>query len=156
MRGADPRIPTRNGRTPVHLAAVGGHLPALRLLLEALEPDRDRETWRPDVAGCTPVMSASANGHLQCLQVLVEEESGNSRGGVKTSALQGLLDQRNPDPFNPASVPDGAESVENLGLSAASKTPPRLADGAINNVDHEGRTALMHACILDQVVCSWR
>ena len=115
-RGADPLVPTTDGRSPTFLAASGGHLATLRLLLDVVGPNRWTEISRPDSSGRTPVMAVSANGHLECLRALVQD--GN------------LGDKEN-----------------------AGETTVDFEVDKVNIQDIEGRTALMYACMYNQVIC---
>lgn len=160
MRGADPSIPMNNGRAPVFLAALGGHLSVLYLLLRVLGPDRTRESWRPDAGGRTPVMAASANGHFECLRALVEgyDDGNSSNFGRKGDGAQNekggqTIDR--PTRSVPVLVGDrggGYAAAQSLSPRVVSDDVPAasVSDG-IDDYDSEGKTALMHACMFDQV-----
>ncbi|CAN0503948.1 unnamed protein product, partial [Discosporangium mesarthrocarpum] len=74
VRGADLSLPNKEGRTPVFLAAAGGFLASLRVLLGAFEPGEERRVgaWHPDCGGRTPAMAAAAGGHLDCLKLVIQ------------------------------------------------------------------------------------
>jgi len=66
---ADPEAVTledQAGRMPLHVAAAGGHVKAVMLLLQKQAPPdaRDRE-------GSTPLHHAAARGHLQVVELLL-------------------------------------------------------------------------------------
>lgn len=155
MRGASPSIPTNDNRAPAFLAAVGGHLAILELLLEAFGPDRKEEVWRANAAGRTPVMGASANGHLECLRALIEGGGdGKPRAGARE---KGAWKQYRREATELAGrVGGGSEVTRGLSTAEGEASAGRggegvRVDGAIDDVDVEGRTALMHACMFDQV-----
>lgn len=173
-RGADPSIPTADGRAPVFLAASGGHLPALRLLLDAFGKDRTTETWRSDAAGCTPIMVASMNGHLECLRALVESEPAVGMGGERTRGNRLSMDgEFQQESTSVTAAPawegrregkregrmEGITTTSSATLRVTAGTLARVCeklnihagDGDINDIDNEGRTALMHACMFNQV-----
>lgn len=154
-RGADPSIPKSDGRAPVFLAASVGHLPALRLLLDFFGSDRKTETWRPDAGGRTPIMAASANGHLDCLRALVEvgvdcmdvlhpdlREADSTEEGVAAAPAWEGGEPR---------AAGGAAARAMTGTTVAGRKQPTRGGGNVDDVDNEGRTALVHACMFDQV-----
>jgi ankyrin len=64
--GADPKLVTRYGVTPMSLAASSGNAPMLKLLLESgADPNA------PDGAGETPLMLATRAGSLESAQTLL-------------------------------------------------------------------------------------
>lgn len=152
-------MPTTDGRAPAFLAAAGGHLPTLRLLLDAVGPNRRTEMSRPDSAGRTPVMAASANGHLGCLHALIE---GTDSDGEDVGGAMGTLDGTGVAEEETAPAWERAtQMVPREAVSSATKARKGLeffkrgvlTDAEIDTPDSEGRTALMHACMFDQVWC---
>lgn len=71
-------------------------------------------------------MAASANGHLRCLRALIGGADGDGDG----------------------------EGRDNVGGGGARDHPEQLAVD-LDAPDSEGRTALMHACMFDQVGVTW-
>ncbi|CAH0563923.1 unnamed protein product [Brassicogethes aeneus] len=57
-----------HGRTALHLAAGGGRVAVVRLLLDAAAP---REVDGPDGAGCTALQRAAADGHEEVVRLLL-------------------------------------------------------------------------------------
>lgn len=177
-RGADPSIPTVDDRTPVFLAASVGHLPALRLLMDSFDLHRATESWRQDSAGRTPVMAAAANGNVDCLRVLVEldlEEAmrrllprgmtaGSFVAGERLDNLLVVEEKASVDDEEALAAPawgvreralsvGGAKPLLGSGLvdNSASAQEGGSDGGGIDGADNEGRSALMHACMFDQV-----
>lgn len=179
-RGADPSIPTADGRAPVFLAASVGHLPALRLLLDSFGLNRATESWRPDTAGRNPVMAATANGKVGCLRALVEVDleetmrrllpcgmsAGSAVAGERLDDLLVVEERATIDTGEALAAP--AWGAGERALAAGDEAKPLLAPasvgnnsaggkagggggGGIDDVDNEGRSALMHACMFDQV-----
>ncbi|CAI9293419.1 unnamed protein product [Lactuca saligna] len=64
---ADPDIPDKEGRSPLHWAAYKGFADSIRLLLFL-----DAYRGRPDKEGCTPLHWAAIRGHLEACTVLVQ------------------------------------------------------------------------------------
>lgn len=58
--GADPSLTDRNGRSPLHRAAAGGHLLAVQLLAAW-----GAEVDSRDLLGLTPLHHAARGGHIE-------------------------------------------------------------------------------------------
>lgn len=56
------------GRSALHLAAQGGHVPVVRLLLGVAAP---KEVDSPDGDGCTALQRAAADGHEEVIKLLL-------------------------------------------------------------------------------------
>src|SRR4030095_8652202 len=64
--GADPDVRDSNGRSPLSLAALGGHTPVVELVLEA-----GAQTELRSDTGMTALMQAAVRGHVDTAAVLV-------------------------------------------------------------------------------------
>ena len=71
--GADPSLTDRNGRSPLHRAAAGGHLLAVQLLAAW-----GAEVDSRDLLGLTPLHLAMEHGHGPTAELLL------SRGASPT------------------------------------------------------------------------
>ena len=65
------------GRTPVALAAAGGHAQCVKLLCEAMtKSESQAECARlvnlPDQQGLTPFFKAAAGAHVDCMKTLLD------------------------------------------------------------------------------------
>ena len=70
---ADERVRSKvdeDGRTPLHWAAAGGHIEAMRILLQ-LGADRT-DIENKDESGWTALMSATSAGHVEAVAMLLE------------------------------------------------------------------------------------
>jgi uncharacterized protein len=69
--GADPKLTTKDGATPLHNAAIEGHAPIVEMLLEhgADINARDRET------GATPLWFAASFGRLDAVRMLLQHHA---------------------------------------------------------------------------------
>ena len=67
----DPNVRDERGFTPLHCAAMGGHLEPLRQLLEAGAELEARNISMFGVSS-TPIHLAAAHGHLDAVRLLVE------------------------------------------------------------------------------------
>ncbi|CAM9171843.1 unnamed protein product, partial [Choristocarpus tenellus] len=90
-RGTNLTLSTKDGRTPIFLAAASGCLPTLEVLLGAFRTSTERRlgAWHPDVNGKTPPMAAAANGHLECLKLLAKTCEGEEDGAIGGDAYGG-------------------------------------------------------------------
>lgn len=115
---------------------------------------------RPDSAGRTPAMAASANGRLGCLSALVEggDSDGEDVGTVAALAGTAAVAEEETAPAwergtqTPREiVPARTKAWRKEGLESSGKGV--VINAGIDTPDSEGRTALMHACMFDQVRC---
>ncbi len=67
--GADPNSRDTNGVTPLHWAAVNGHVPCCRLLLQS---GAKVNAMTVDVDKDTPLNYAYLNSHVECAQYLMD------------------------------------------------------------------------------------
>ncbi|EPQ10818.1 Ankyrin-1 [Myotis brandtii] len=65
--GADPSLRDRHGRSALHRAAAGGHLPAVQLLAA-----RGAEVDARDSLGLTPLHHAARSGHVEVASHLLD------------------------------------------------------------------------------------
>ncbi|XP_028278589.1 nuclear factor NF-kappa-B p100 subunit-like isoform X2 [Parambassis ranga] len=77
--GADPSLVDKDGRSPLHLAALAGDNNTLRVLLAHLEERHAHLVNTPDYHGLHPLHLAVRRDGERCLQLLVE-------GGAKINA----------------------------------------------------------------------
>ncbi|XP_069579873.1 nuclear factor NF-kappa-B p100 subunit [Brachyistius frenatus] len=77
--GADPSLPDKDGRNPLHLAALAGENTMLRLLLAHLGERHAHLVNTPDYHGLHPLHLAVRRDGERCLRLLVE-------GGAKINA----------------------------------------------------------------------
>ncbi|KAF6731995.1 Nuclear factor NF-kappa-B p100 subunit [Oryzias melastigma] len=77
--GADPSLPDKDGRSPLHLAALAGDSSLLRLLLSHLGERHGHLVNTPDYHGLQPLHLAVRRDGERCLRLLVE-------GGAKINA----------------------------------------------------------------------
>jgi hypothetical protein len=66
--GADKDAKNAEGATPLHQAALGGHVEAITYLVVQLGVDKEAKT----AGGTTPLHQAVHNGHVEAIKVLVE------------------------------------------------------------------------------------
>ncbi|XP_047458405.1 nuclear factor NF-kappa-B p100 subunit isoform X2 [Mugil cephalus] len=76
---ADPSLPDKDGRSPLHLAALAGDSVSLRLLLAHLDEGHAHVVNTPDYHGLHPIHLAVRRDGERCLRLLVE-------GGAKINA----------------------------------------------------------------------
>ncbi|KAJ9412817.1 hypothetical protein QL093DRAFT_2595049 [Fusarium oxysporum] len=69
-KGADARVATKDGRTPLLLSLRNGHLEITKMLLE-----KEVDAGVTDKDGLTPLHLASQNGHLEIVKMLFEQEA---------------------------------------------------------------------------------
>jgi len=93
-RGAEPDFKdTKFGRTALHLAAVEGHLDAVRLLV-----DRGANIYARTFIGATPLMYAALGGHNEIVKFLISKgadvNTQNNKGGtaLNLAAVKGHSD----------------------------------------------------------------
>ncbi|PAA64990.1 hypothetical protein BOX15_Mlig019347g2 [Macrostomum lignano] len=87
LRAGVPVEPDKDGRTPLHCAAAGGHAQICRLLLDAPPPpsasassSRTPLAGLTDSGGLTALHLAARHGHLQVVQLLMlEGQTANQR-----------------------------------------------------------------------------
>ncbi|KAM4730050.1 nuclear factor NF-kappa-B p100 subunit isoform 2-T2 [Anableps anableps] len=79
--GADPSLVDRDGRSPLHLAALAGDAATLRLLLAHLGERHAHLVNTPDFHGLQPLHLAVRRDGERCLRLLVE-------GGAKINAAE--------------------------------------------------------------------
>ena len=82
-KGANPRQPCFDGKTPTIAAASGGHLNILLLLSTYSSED----LTLPDNYGRTPMFVACANNHLHIVKYLCRAESGAKNDLLKMDNL---------------------------------------------------------------------
>ena len=66
-RGADPSLRGKNGNTPLHLAARGGHEEIVKVLLDQPSVEVDAK----DNSGKTALHFACSEGHRKVCQILL-------------------------------------------------------------------------------------
>ncbi|XP_007577052.1 nuclear factor NF-kappa-B p100 subunit isoform X1 [Poecilia formosa] len=79
--GADPTLVDKDGRSPLHLAALAGDTATLRLLLAHLGERHTHLVNTPDYHGLQPLHLAIRRDGERCLRLLVE-------GGAKINAAE--------------------------------------------------------------------
>ncbi|PWA20113.1 hypothetical protein CCH79_00017679, partial [Gambusia affinis] len=79
--GADPTLVDKDGRSPLHLAALAGDTATLRLLLAHLGEHHAHLVNTPDYHGLQPLHLAVRRDGERCLRLLVE-------GGAKINAAE--------------------------------------------------------------------
>uniref|UniRef100_A0A8C7WSX0 Nuclear factor of kappa light polypeptide gene enhancer in B-cells 2 (p49/p100) n=1 Tax=Oryzias sinensis TaxID=183150 RepID=A0A8C7WSX0_9TELE len=77
--GADPTLPDKDGRSPLHLAALAGDSSLLRLLLSHMGERHSHLVNTPDYHGLQPLHLAVRRDGERCLRLLIE-------GGAKINA----------------------------------------------------------------------
>ena len=122
-----------DGRTPLHWAAAGGHIEAMRTLLQ-LGADRVDIEHR-DESGWTALMSATSAGHVEAVAILLQAAPNS-----KT-----LADQRNNQGQQALHFHKGREEMARILL-------PVTTD--VNAQDKYGATALHRCCRGDCTVGS--
>ena len=69
----DPYKTDNNGWTPIHIAAMCGHLDVVRYLVEEVKIDPDNSAND----GFTSIWLAARNGHFELVRYLVEEANAD-------------------------------------------------------------------------------
>jgi len=153
--GADPNArPKKNWKpeSPLHLAALRGHLDVVRELIARGVNVNAVITPHNGVAGRTPLMNAAAGGHLEVVRFLIENgadvSARDQRGETALTAadnkevrayLGGLLAQR------PIKTRPG-ELAAAVGDGLTDRVIALLDAGmAVDDLDPSGRSALMMA-----------
>ena len=75
----------REGRTPLHLAAMHGHDATVRVILGARvfnKKSRRVQVDPPDTAGFSSVEAAAQRGHLLAVRALLEVRAGQRRAAA--------------------------------------------------------------------------
>ncbi|KAG7290327.1 hypothetical protein NEMBOFW57_000327 [Staphylotrichum longicolle] len=73
-RTAGVNARTRNGFTPLHIAALHGYTPVVWLLLE-----KRADPTKQDSTGCTPLHCAAAGDHVDVSELLLASQRGGTR-----------------------------------------------------------------------------
>ena len=151
-RGADPFGADARERTPVHLAATFGQLPLLQTLLS-----RGCDPNTRDVNGRTPLFAALEHGELALplVRALVahgaDPEAIDANGetplglALEHDAVERWLNwgdwKRPTRPVRPEDLPQAAAAGALVAVD-------RLLElgFAVDTRDHQGATALLHAC----------
>lgn len=169
-RGAEACRPDAAGRTPVMAAAANGHLGCLRALVGAdLASDGDRTTRLLPLGKRGSFLSSFA-GADRLDDLLVVEENAPSDDGEDDVAddddgedgdtyaapAWGGGERGSSKALLPISVPSSTGGVAASGGNFGGSSSGGGGGGGgacrcINDVDSEGRSALMHACMFDQV-----
>jgi ankyrin repeat protein len=121
MQGPSPGNNTsaRGGQTPLMLASIGGHVEAIRLLIE-----KGANVEAADKSGMTPLILASFTGHVQAIRMLIEK-------GANLEAV----DENCMTPLMYASVSGHADALRVLIENGANVEAP----------DSSGKTPLQNA-----------
>ncbi|XP_062233714.1 probable E3 ubiquitin-protein ligase XBOS36 isoform X1 [Phragmites australis] len=69
------KVDSLSSRTALHLAAAGGHVKCVRLLLAAAAGDGDRFVNRAASGGVTALHLAALHGHVDCVHLLIDEHA---------------------------------------------------------------------------------
>jgi ankyrin repeat protein len=155
--GADLEAVNNLHQTPLHLAVMGGHFPAVKLLLEV-----EADTSARDNEDRTPISYAISQNDIRILSEFLARSSEDSdtdkwrhlRTAVETGSLNALK-----------ILLDKYESVENmkdskgrtaLHIAAGIGSPEILShlltrDVEVNLADHFGRTPLLEAVSSEKV-----
>ncbi|MBX9638665.1 MAG: ankyrin repeat domain-containing protein, partial [Mycobacteriaceae bacterium] len=62
-------------RTPMHVAAKNGQVPAIETLVRLGSAAIDT----PDIFGCTPIWIATSNGHVAAIETLARLDRKNNQ-----------------------------------------------------------------------------
>ncbi|TVU12898.1 hypothetical protein EJB05_46564, partial [Eragrostis curvula] len=69
------KVDSLSSRTALHVAAAGGHVKCVRLLLAAVAGDGDSYVNRTASGGLTALHLAALHGHVDCLHLLIDEHA---------------------------------------------------------------------------------
>ncbi|KAK4167847.1 ankyrin repeat-containing domain protein [Cladorrhinum sp. PSN259] len=141
--GSDPLVPDNDGLTALDIAVNSGNGPVVKVLME--EPSL-REV----------VSVAARRGRVETLKWLAEEEQVDLlKFGTVALDVAVQHDQSACVRYLSATIPNGHGYVYRFaaknGKMAVLKDMIASRAGIINSVDHEGRSALHHACLGGQI-----
>ena len=151
-RGADPFGPDARDRTPVHLAATYGHSALLQALLA-----RGCDPNTRDSSGRTPLFAALEHGEraLPLVRALVahgadpEAIDANGETPLGLSLEHGAIERwMNWGDWKRPARPLRADDLPLAAAAGALAAVDRLLElgFAVDTRDHQGATALLHAC----------
>uniref|UniRef100_A0A0E0HKA7 RING-type E3 ubiquitin transferase n=1 Tax=Oryza nivara TaxID=4536 RepID=A0A0E0HKA7_ORYNI len=69
------RVENLSGRTALHMAAAGGHVKCVRLLVADAAGDRDGYVNKAANGGVTALHLAALHGHVECVHLLIDERA---------------------------------------------------------------------------------
>uniref|UniRef100_A0A0E0L797 RING-type E3 ubiquitin transferase n=1 Tax=Oryza punctata TaxID=4537 RepID=A0A0E0L797_ORYPU len=69
------RVENLSGRTALHMAAAGGHVKCVRLLVADAAGDRDGYVNKAANGGVTALHLAALHGHVECVHLLIDEHA---------------------------------------------------------------------------------
>ncbi|PIG87670.1 hypothetical protein AARAC_000827 [Aspergillus arachidicola] len=147
----DPGQIDRDGRTPLHLATLGGHVEIVRLLLGKCEViDSKKRTDIPHIIDSqdgkrqTPLMLASQMGHIDCARHLIESGADISIKDATGKTVVHYAVLNCPEIIKYVAGQDSIYSIDNEGC-----TPLHIAAKYGSALDNAKKTALTHAAEQD-------
>eukprot|EP01113_Clastostelium_recurvatum_P033762 TRINITY_DN4500_c0_g1_i6.p1 TRINITY_DN4500_c0_g1~~TRINITY_DN4500_c0_g1_i6.p1 ORF type:complete len:1678 (-),score=371.58 TRINITY_DN4500_c0_g1_i6:18-4637(-) len=160
-------LDTEIARSPLHLAAYGGHAECLSLLLSAMDAQGSlghlkmaEEIDRPDSCGATALLLACSRGYTNCVQMLIERGANTEAKDAQGRTALHVACARGYDKCVGLLLDQGAHHVDVNAKDLAGRTPLHLASkgGHITCItflikkgvdysvkDEDGRTAVHEA-----------